>query len=380
MIQVELLRFSMCLDREKEGLEVNKLKVFQKSEVLIINLGPSGTIKNVNEHSKALLGFAREDLIGKSACDFGLLLGYSKDDSLKFMRKTMYEGFAETSLTFTKSEEETCYFHVKSYYDEALGMFTIRMVDRTKKVEKENRRAHKESLYEVGQLAASIAHEIRNPITTLKGFTQLLRNSTAEESEKYLTVIDDEITRMETILNEMLVLSKPTVEEKSYVSLLELVTKMVNLFQPKARIEGISIAQVNGDLEEVIILGYEGKLKQALLNLMKNALEAMTSGGTLTIRFEVLNTKEVNIIVSDTGKGMSVTQLNQIFMPFFTTRADGTGLGLPYVIKTIEEHGGTVSVSSEVGKGSKFILSFPSVTLHRASSDKINALQSEAAF
>ena len=150
-------------------------------------------------------------------------------------------------------------------------MFITRMADHTEQVILEKRLAHKESLYEVGQLAASIAHEIRNPITTLKGFTQLLRNSTAEESEKYLTVIDDEIIRMESILNEMLILSKPSIEEKTFISLPKLLSTMIKLFQPKARIEGISIIQYTGDLDEVFIFGDEAKLKQVLLNLMKNS-------------------------------------------------------------------------------------------------------------
>ena len=359
-----------------KSLGVNKLKVFKKPESLVITFVPSGIIKKANDHFDKILGYSKGELIGKSICDFSKFFGHSKDVFLKSIRKTIYEGFTELSLTIQSIDEKTFHFHIKTYFDHSQGLFIMRMVDCTQKVELENRRAHKESLYEVGQLAASIAHEIRNPITTLKGFTQLLRNSTAEESEKYLTVIDDEITRMETILNEMLILSKPAVEEKAYVSLLQLVTNMVSLFQPKARIEGVSIKQVNGDLEEVIILGHEVKLKQVLLNLMKNALEAMSAGGEMSIRFVAINTEEVNIIVSDTGKGMSVNQLKQIFLPFFTTRTDGTGLGLPFVLQTIEEHGGTVSVSSEVGKGTQFILSFPTVTMQSATITKTKAFQS----
>ena len=363
----------------REEQELNKLKIFQKSETLFIIFDQTGIIKDVNEHSYNFLGLSRKSLLGKSAWEFLELLGFSQDQATKYIRKVTYEGYAETLHSYEKSSDEVSYFYIKTYYDETVGMYVTRMADRTDKVILEKRLAHRESLYEVGQLAASIAHEIRNPITTLKGFTQLLRNSTAEESEKYLTVIDDEIIRMESILNEMLILSKPSIEEKTYISLPKLLSTMINLFQPKARIEGISIIQNTGDLDDVFIFGDEAKLKQVLLNLMKNSLEAMAHGGKLTISLEALEDNKVNVLVSDTGQGMSVSQLKQIFMPFFTTRSDGTGLGLPFVIKTIEEHGGTVSVSSEIGVGSEFILSFPSATFHNSSSKEIKALQSGVA-
>ncbi len=361
----------------REELEVSNLKIFQKSESLFVAFDQTGIIQNVNEHSYSFLGMSRKMLIGKSACEFFGSLGFSKEQSTKFIQKVIGEWYAETLHSYEKPSGEVSYYYIKTYYDESVGMFITRMADRTEKVILEKRLAHKESLYEVGQLAASIAHEIRNPITTLKGFTQLLRNSTAEESEKYLTVIDDEIIRMESILNEMLILSKPSIEEKTFISLPKLLSTMINLFQPKARIEGISIIQYMGDVDEVFIFGDAAKLKQALLNLMKNALEAMNHGGKLTISLEAKEDNKVDILISDTGHGMPVTQLKQIFMPFFTTRSEGTGLGLPFVIKTIEEHGGTVSVSSEVGVGSEFIVSFPSATIYNSSSKEKIALQSE---
>lgn len=370
---IALFNVSNLVTEEKE---FNKLKVFQKSKSLFMVIDQNGVIRDVNDCSYKFLGLSRESLLGKNAWETFELLGFSQDEVTTFIRKVINEGYAETVQPYEMSSDEVRHLHIKTYFDESIGMYVTRMADHTERVMLEKRLAHKESLYEVGQLAASIAHEIRNPITTLKGFTQLLRNSTAEESEKYLTVIDDEIIRMESILNEMLILSKPRVEEKTYISLPKLLTTMVNLFQPKARIEGISIIQKAGDLDDVIIFGNEAKLKQVLLNLMKNSLEAMDPGGKLTISLEALDDTKVNILISDTGKGISARQLKQIFMPFFTTRSDGTGLGLPFVIKTIEEHGGTVSVSSEVGVGSEFILSFPSATFHNSSSKETKALQS----
>ncbi len=128
-------------------------------------------------------------------------------------------------------------------------------------------------------------------------------------------------------------------------------------------------------MDEVFIFGDEAKLKQVLLNLMKNALEAMDQGGKLTISLKAIGDNKVNILVSDTGQGMSGTQLKQVFMPFFTTRSEGTGLGLPFVIKTVEEHGGTVSVSS--GLGLVLNLSyFPSphlITHHRKMTKKLQS-------
>ena len=229
----------------------------------------------------------------------------------------------------------------------------------------EQRLAHSDSLSAIGELAASIAHEIRNPMTTLKGFTQLLKLSASTDSLRYISVIEDEIERMGSILNEMLDLSKPTNNKSAVFSLEVLINDMIQIVRPKAMMEGISVVFQESMLETSLILGDSDKLKQVLLNLFRNAFEAMTSDGLLTIQLGTDVRSNITLTVTDTGKGMNKSQINQLFMPFFTSKAEGTGLGLPFVLKTIEEHGGTITVESELEKGTTFILSLPRAKLEK---------------
>lgn len=214
---------------------------------------------------------------------------------------------------------------------------------------------------EVGQLAASVAHEIRNPVTTLKGFTQLLKVTADKDTMRYLNVIEDEIERMEDILGEMLTLSKPPKVKKKSLSLRSLLESIVQVIGPKAIMENIKVVQKDSFDGIPLIMGDEGRLKQLFLNLLKNGLESMQPGGRLTVYLQRCGENEVNVIIKDTGKGIKEHNLQQIFMPYFTTRQDGTGLGMPFVLQAVENHGGTISVSSEVEVGTSFILTFPVV-------------------
>ena len=107
--------------------------------------------------------------------------------------------------------------------------------------------------------------------------------------------------------------------------------------------------------KDSLLYGDSDKFKQVLLNLFKNALESMTKGGKLSIEL-IEKGGDLILSIADTGKGMTRHQVNQVFMPFFSSKAGGTGLGLPFVLKTVEEHGGTIAVESQIEKGTKFIL------------------------
>ena len=186
---------------------------------------------------------------------------------------------------------------------------------------------------------------------------------------KYLSVIDEEIDRMESILSEMLILSKPGLNEKTTFSLGVLVADMIQVVYPKALMDGITITQKENILKDSLIFGDSDKIKQVLLNLFKNAIEAMTPGGNLSISVNLDTPGKVVLGISDTGKGMDIYQVKRVFMPFFTTKSDGSGLGLPFVLKNIEEHGGTIAIESEVDVGTTFIVTFPSAIGHASVTD-----------
>lgn len=355
----KIISYFTILSPLKSEEEMRKLNVFRRSTTLMIVFDKKGIVQDVNELTHDFFDLPREFFIGKSYDKFSLLLPISLAKFEVYVRKVIKKGSAETLQRYEPSSDEIRYYHINTFFDGESGMYITRIGNHTEKVVLEQQLSFKEPLAEVGQLAASIAHEIRNPMTTLKGFTQLLRGSASEESNKYLDVIDDEIGRMESILSEMLVLSKPSRKEKILISLDRIMTDMITLVHPKARLEGVSFVQNVAPFPETLIYGDEIKIKQVLLNLLKNALEAMSAGGIITIGLDVAEDNQINLSITDTGKGMTLTQLKRIFMPYFTTRSEGTGLGLPFVIKTVEDHGGTISVSSNVGVGSSFILSFP---------------------
>lgn len=254
------------------------------------------------------------------------------------------------------------YYYITTYDDKETGMYVIKMTDRTEAENLEQQLAHSGSLSAVGQIAASIAHEIRNPMTTLKGFIQLLEVDASAESMKYLSVIEGEIERMESILNEMLTLSKPTFNKKTTLSLAVLVADIVSILNPKALMDGMKILW-SPPIFDTLIYGNADKIKQVLLNLCKNGLEAMEAGGILTIDMRRSDKNEIRLSITDTGKGMNSYQLKQIFMPFFTSKPGGTGLGLPFVLKAMEEHSGTIAADSQEGVGTTFMLSFPATEL-----------------
>lgn len=335
-----------------EEVEATILKHFQRADSLMFIVNMEGIIVNVNKSTYEYYNLSPDYFIGNPTILMELLK-INDEEAVNLTEKVHVEGFAEVLTRYERAPGDVRYYQYNCFYYEETKMYLVKVVDCTEKM------THKETISKTHQMAASIAHEIRNPMTTLKGFTQLLRGSASEESNKYLDVIDDEIIRMESILSDMIDMSKPKKIEKKLVSLGNILSDMINIVQPTATMSGISIVQERPLFPKASIYGDCAKLKQVFLNLFKNGLEAMAPGGVLTVGVEETETGKVNITVTDTGKGMTVIQLKQIFMPFFTTRADGTGIGLPFVIQTIEDHGGTISVSSEVGLGSKFTLSFP---------------------
>lgn len=335
------------------------VNAFNQSCNFILLVDQEGIIRDVNAMHTVFINRSREELIGENIVKvLSIIDSINTNDFTELCETVKRQGCAETYKSYHRTPEDTRHYHITTYYDKETNMYIIQMADSTEKENLQVQLAHSGSLSAVGQIAASIAHEIRNPITTLKGFTQLLKASATDDSKRYISVIEDEIDRMESILGEMLVLSKPAVKKKSTFSLEVLVDEMVAILQPKALMEGIEINTEVCIKESPLLHGDPDKFKQVLLNLFKNALESMEHGGILTIGLSDED-KKLILTIKDTGKGMTLHQVNQIFMPFFSSKPGGTGLGLPFVLKTVEEHGGTIAVESQVEIGTKFVLTLP---------------------
>ncbi len=213
-----------------------------------------------------------------------------------------------------------------------------------------------EMLSAVGQLAAGIAHEIRNPLTSLKGFLQLMIQSKKYQKD-YADVMMSEFNRLEAIINEFLVLSRSKSVKFEPVQVNLLLEEVIMVVESQAVLKGVSI-QKNLSPSLPNIQGIPNELKQVFLNILKNGIEAM-DGVTGVIQVtSVLEHNQMMLIFEDQGKGIPEDEIGKLGEPFYTTKEKGTGLGLMMTIKIIESHGGSIRFESKSFEGTRVIITF----------------------
>lgn len=213
------------------------------------------------------------------------------------------------------------------------------------RLEKEVRRAEK--MAAIGSLAAGVAHEIRNPLSSIKGYATYFRQRFPEGSEdrEAATVMVNEVNRLNRVITDLLGLSRPSDVKLRPLNPENIVAHVLHLIRQNAMRRKVSLScRVAREVPE--IAGDVERLSQALLNLCLNSLDAMPEGGELTLALSG-GKKRICLMVMDNGYGMAPNVLPQIFDPYFTTKASGTGLGLPMVHKIIKAHGGEIEVKSE---------------------------------
>lgn len=221
----------------------------------------------------------------------------------------------------------------------------------------------REGLANLGKIAAGIAHEIRNPLTSIRGFVQLMQPSLQEAGKHiYTEVILSELDRINEIITEFLDASKEKELKKKPLSIRKVLKDIVLLYQSHGLLHNCNIAFVC-PVEDAIVFADEKQLKQVLLNILKNAFEAIQESANAKqgkISISCSTTKKHCIIsISDNGKGMDETTLQQIFSPFFTTKEHGNGIGLSVCKKIVELHSGTLTVESAKNFGTTFYVTLP---------------------
>ena len=217
-------------------------------------------------------------------------------------------------------------------------------------------------LASVGRLAAGVAHEIRNPLSSIKGFATYFKERYREvpEDQKTAEVMIQEVERLNRVIGQLLEFARPMRIEEKPTSIQDLIQHSVKLIQGDVNKKRIHIdTAISPEIDKMMI--DPDRFKQVLLNLYLNALEAMGAEGTLSVRLgRDEDDGDIQIVVSDTGAGIRAEDLPHIFDPYFTSKSSGTGLGLAIVLKIIESHGGKIRVESQPGEGTTITITLPS--------------------
>ena len=285
-----------------------------------------------------------------------------------FVQETMENEEAVTGREFSLEESEgTRYLAIAVMplvRSKSVRGTIITIEDVTAKKSEEMRSRRLESLASLTNLAATVAHEIKNPLGSMSIYVQLLRKALARKAgtddpqvAKSLDVIDEEIERLNKIIVDFLFAVRPLKFEFAPLDPNALVRSLADFFAEELKAAGMSLELELGE-GIPMIQGDERFLRQMFINLVKNAMSAMLPGGVVRIRTRMAEDTLV-VTVEDSGSGIPPEMIHRIFEPYFTTKVDGTGLGLTMTYKVVKEHGGDIRVQSEQGHGTCFTITLP---------------------
>ncbi|UOF88885.1 PAS domain S-box protein [Fodinisporobacter ferrooxydans] len=317
-----------------------------------------GTYVYVSESCRSLLGYEPYELIGRNSYDF-----FHRDDMelIEQNHKTAltFNNAKTIAYRFRKKDGSYIWFETacKALCDKVGHVKGILSFSRDISFRKESEKLliQSEKLSIAGQLAAGIAHEIRNPLTSLKGFLQLIGKG--DHKQYYFDIMNSELNRIELILSELLVLSKPQVQTSQTKDLIKLLVDVCTLLETQAIMKNVQIATVFPS-HSLYIQCDENKMKQAFINFIKNAIESMPAGGELFIEVEQ-SAEKITVRITDQGTGIPEEKIPFLGQPFYSTKENGTGLGLMVSYKIIEELKGRIFVSSKINEGTTFQIELP---------------------
>ncbi|GGB44608.1 ATP-binding protein [Fictibacillus barbaricus] len=217
-----------------------------------------------------------------------------------------------------------------------------------------------EKMNVVSQLAASVAHEIRNPMTSVRGFMQLMqKENLTKEQHLYISISIEELDRAQEIINQYLALAKPQTDQYETIDLTSVIQQSIDVMHSYAILNSIHITQqVESSLE---IEGLKLEIQQVLINIIKNAIEAIKSEGEIWISAAKNSNGFVSIQIQDNGVGMTEDQMKKLGSPYYSTKEKGTGLGLTVCHQIVKQMGGQIMIKSELKKGTCFTINLPSI-------------------
>ncbi|WP_054958706.1 ATP-binding protein [Paenibacillus dakarensis] len=337
----------------------------------IILFDSDGVLAFVNVQMAKLLGVSRKSLAGLTLTQLlrhPQITRFKKKKILRIFRETIFHRKRFHELL---DEHGRSWLITMTYGDQMEGDFLISVKDVSDFKQIEQTAYQNDKLAMLGRISASIAHEIRNPLTSIRGFIQLLRpHLMSLGKDEYARIILTEIDRANDIIYEFLNSSKPSAPQTTIIPVASLLKEVVLLTESEALMKGCQLVFHHAEKIPSLISVDVKQIKQVLLNLIKNALDAIDemkyehSTGMIEIALEQTGT-QVSILISDNGRGMDQNTLNNLFNPFFTTKEGGTGLGLSVSYRIIKNHGGSIAVESQVGVGTEFLITLPIIDMHQ---------------
>ncbi|MBU8878942.1 two-component sensor histidine kinase [Bacillus sp. FJAT-29790] len=321
---------------------------------VILNRGLKKVLNPVNEiisgFNEVSNGNFNIRLQSSSQPDLGIL--FERFNNMTNQLSLLFERLSATSEQFGTGNRSVVPRH---RFEEAID--EMEQIFQKTKLQRELQRAEK--MNAIGQLAASVAHEIRNPMTVVKGFLQifLAKEHMSDEERMYIRLMIEEMKRAETIINDYLSLAKPDIEQTEIIDAGEVASKVLDLMNSYAMMSKNILLE--SDLNRsVYIKGNTSELKQVLINILKNGIEAMKDGGTLSLY--VYKEGPYGVIqIGDTGIGMSQDQLERLGTAFYSLKEKGTGIGMMVCYQIIDRMKGRIEVQSKNGKGTIFRIYVP---------------------
>lgn len=331
----------------------------------VVTTDLEGRIYTFNQAAEEITGYSEEDLRGQDASIF---FGEMKDqvtDSLEAAEKGLPSPRFETDCLTSEGLRLRLGFSLSPLFSESgqtTGMvITFQDLTQVRALEESSRR--QDRLAAIGRMAASIAHEIRNPLAAMRGSIQMLRSEMGANSSQteLMEIILRESDRLNRIITDFLSYARPRSITQSRVDVGELVHRTFALLRHSPEIiDGQEIIE-ELPTEAAYAEADSGQLQQVFWNLARNALQAMPRGGTLRASLKTNSNNRLRITFTDTGRGMSPDQVERLFEPFSSTTG-GTGLGLSIVYQIIRDHGGTINVRSREGQGTTISIELPAAT------------------
>lgn len=356
------IRYAMERAATMQALRANERKyrtIFEKSKDVVFVTDIQLNFVDVNSAIYTLLGYNKEEILGTNLCDI-----IEQSQHRKFLQQSLQHRHSvndwEVMLNTKDGDKKQCTLSVTMEQNEGEEGYVqgiVHDITNLKKIEKANLQSEK--LAAAGRLVRTIAHEVRNPLNNITLSIEQMQHSIKDENaELYMSIIQRNSKRISDLISELLYTSRPTENTLSDEVLQKIIDDVVAASIDRITLKSMKL-RLNYPTEEQVILADREKLKLALLNIVINAVEAMKEGeGELNINISS-NDKFAVLTIEDNGVGISEENISRLFEPYFTQKRNGVGLGLTFTLNILQAHKAVIEVSSELGRGTTFTISFP---------------------